>query len=65
MYVYTNTYSLVLLIKVVDISVQDLDEQLDRHGGVHARISHSQGPLQALQNPFAVAVELLVLVSAI
>ena len=26
---YVYTYSLVLLIKVVDISVQDLDEQLD------------------------------------
>ena len=30
--------SLVLLVEVVDVAVEDFDEELDAHGGVHAGI---------------------------
>lgn len=55
-----NTYSIILLVKVIDVTVQDLDEQLDRDRGVHASISHTQGSLQTLEHSLAVSVELLV-----
>lgn len=49
---------LVLLIKVVYVTVQDLHEELDGHGGVHAGIGNTQSALEALENTFAIAVEL-------
>lgn len=51
-----STYLLVLLIKVIYVSVQDLDEKLDRHCGVHASICYPQSPLQALKHALAVSV---------
>lgn len=53
-----NTHGVVLLVKVVDVAVQDLDEELDADGAVHARVGHPQRPLQALEHALAVAVQL-------
>jgi hypothetical protein len=50
--------SLVLLVEVVDVAVEDLNEEFDRHGGVHAGVSDAEGALETLEDAFAVAVEL-------
>jgi len=52
-------YGFVLLVKVVDVSVEDLDEQLDRGGRFHARVCHAERALETFENPLAVAVELV------
>lgn len=41
-----NTYRLILLIKVINISIENLNKQLDRRGRLHARVSNAQGTLQ-------------------
>jgi hypothetical protein len=40
-----GTYSVVLLVEVVHVSVEDLNEQFHRHCGVHAGISHAERTL--------------------
>jgi hypothetical protein len=40
-----GTYSVVLLVEVVHVSVEDLDKQLHRHCGVHAGIGNTECPL--------------------
>lgn len=52
------TYGFVLLVKVVDISIKDLNKKFDRNSRVHASVSDSESSLQALQHTFAVSVEL-------
>jgi len=52
------TYRLVLLVKIVDVAVEDLDKELNRYGGIHARVRHTQGALQTLEHAFAVSVGL-------
>lgn len=52
------TYSIVLLIKVVHVAVQDFDEQLHRNGGIHAGISDTERALQTLEYSFSIAIEL-------
>jgi hypothetical protein len=42
-----RAYRLVLLVEVINVSIEDLDEELDRHGGVHAGVCHPQGALKA------------------
>lgn len=59
------THRFVLLVKVVDVSVEDLDKQLDGRGRLHTRIGHAEGALEAFQNALAVAVELVQQVSTI
>ena len=49
---------LVLLVEVVDVAVEDLDEELDAHGGVHAGVGDAEGALQAFEDALAVAVGL-------
>lgn len=49
---------LVLLVEVVDIAVQDFHKELDGDSGIHAGVSHTECTLEALEDPFAVAVEL-------
>jgi len=39
------TYSFILLVKVVDVLVQDLDKELDRHCGIHAGVGDTEGTL--------------------
>jgi hypothetical protein len=53
----------VLLVEVVNVTVQNLDEELHGNGRVHAGISNTEGTLEALENPFSIAVELLKFVS--
>lgn len=49
---------LVLLVEIVDIAVEDFHKEFDGDGGVHAGVGHTEGALEALENSFAVAVEL-------
>jgi hypothetical protein len=53
------THRFVLLIKIVDVSVENLDKQLDGSGRLHARVRHAEGALETFQDAFAVAVELI------
>ena len=50
--------SFVLLIEVVDVTVEDLDEEFDGDRGVHAGVCDAESPLQTFQDAFAVAVKL-------
>lgn len=52
------TYRLVALVKVVHISIQNLDKQLDGRRRLHARVRHPERALQALKHPLAVTVQL-------
>lgn len=56
-----RAYSIVLLVEVIDIAVQNLNEELDRDCSVHARIGDAESTLQALEHTLPIAVELLVL----
>jgi hypothetical protein len=56
-----RAYGIVLLVEIVDITVQNLDEELDRDCCIHARIGDAESTLQALKHTLAIAVELLVL----
>lgn len=51
-------HGIVLLVKVVDVAVENLDKELDADGRVHAGIGDTEGALQALEDAFAVAVGL-------
>ncbi len=51
-------HGLVLLVKIVNVSIQDFDEEFDGDGGVHAGVGDAEGTLEALEDAFAVAVEL-------
>lgn len=33
-----RAYRLILLVEVIEVSIEDLDEKLDGHGGVHAGV---------------------------
>ena len=44
---FFRAYRLVLLVEVINVSIEDLDEELDRHGGVHAGVCDPQGALEA------------------
>jgi hypothetical protein len=48
-----KTYRFVLGLEIVQILVQDLDEELHVHGGVHAGIGNAQRLLEALQHALA------------
>lgn len=49
-------HSIVLLVEVVYVAVQDLDEKLNGNSSVHAGVSNAKGTLQALEHTLAVAV---------
>ena len=49
---------LVLLVEVVDVAVEDLNEELDRHGRVHAGVGDAERALETFEHALAVAVEL-------
>lgn len=53
-----KTYGFVFLVEIVDVTIQDLNEKLDRHRSVHTCIRDSKGALQALQDAFPVAIGL-------
>lgn len=58
-----TTYSIILLLKVINISVQDLYKEFNRHSRVHAGIGNSQSALQTLKNAFSISIKLLSLVN--
>lgn len=51
-------HGIVLLVKIVDVAVENFDEELDAHGCVHAGVCDAESALEALEHAFAVAVEL-------
>ena len=51
--------SVVFLVEVVDVAVEDLDEELDAHGRVHASIGDAEGALETFEHALAVAVGLV------
>lgn len=53
-----DCHAFVLLIKVIDVAVENLDEQLNGDCNVHAGISNSKGALEAFEHTFAIAVDL-------
>lgn len=53
-----STYGLILLVKVVDVAVEDLNEELHTDRGIHTGVSHPQRTLQALKHTLAITVEL-------
>lgn len=53
-----GSHSFVLLIKVVNVSVQDFDKEFHRHRSVHASIGHAKGSLEAFENTLSVAIQL-------
>ena len=55
---WSQTYRLILLIKIIYISVQNLHEQLYRHRGIHTGIRHTERALQTLEHALAVSIEL-------
>ena len=57
-------YCVVLLIKIVHVAVQDLHEELDGDGGIHAGVGNAQSTLKALENALAVAIGLFIFQSA-
>jgi hypothetical protein len=52
------TYSIVLLVKIVHVAVQDLNKQLHGHCGIHACIGDTERTLQTFEYSFSIAVEL-------
>ena len=58
-----STYRLVLLIKIVDVTVQNLHEKLDGYGGVHASICYSKCSLQTFKHTLAVPIQLMMIIS--
>jgi len=53
-----RTYSLVLLLKVVDVSVQNLNKQFHVRHRVHARVCNLERLLETFQDTLAIAVGL-------
>ncbi len=58
-----KTYGFVFLVKVIDVSVQYLDEELHRYATIHAGVRDAKRSLQALEDTLAIAIELRDLVS--
>lgn len=54
---------LVLLVEVVDVAVEDFHEELDGYSCVHAGICNAEGTLKTLEDSFAIAVELVILLA--
>jgi len=53
-----RTYSFILLVKVVNVLVQDLDKELNRDRCIHAGIGNAKGTLETFEDALTVAVEL-------
>lgn len=53
-----RTYSIILLLKVINISVQNLDKKLNRHSRIHTSICNAKCSLQTLKNTFSIAIKL-------
>lgn len=51
-----GTYGFVLLVVVIHVLVENLDKELNGHGGIHASVCHTESALQAFEDAFAVSV---------
>lgn len=52
----------VALIEIVHVSVEDLDEEFNGYGSVHASVGDAESALETFKNALAIAVELYRLV---
>ena len=52
-----STYRLILLIEIIHISIQNLHKQLHTDSAIHARISHSERPLQTFKHPLPIPIQ--------
>lgn len=53
-----DRHSLILLVEVVDVAVQDLDKKFDRDAGIHAGICNTEGTLETFKDALAITVKL-------
>ena len=53
-----GTCSFILLVKVVDVAVQDLDEQFNGDGCIHASICNTQSPLKTFEDSLSITIKL-------
>ena len=51
-------HGVVLLVEVVDVAIQNLDEEFNGDGGVHAGVCDAQGTLETFEDALAVTVGL-------
>lgn len=49
---------LVLLLEVVYVTVEDFDEELHGHCGVHASVGNAEGTLETFEDTFAITIDL-------
>lgn len=54
----------VALIEIVHVSVEDLDEEFNGYGSVHASVGDAESALETFENALAIAVELYRLVQS-
>lgn len=54
----------VALIEIVHVSVEDLDEEFNGYGSVHASVGDAESALETFKNALAIAVELYRLVQS-
>lgn len=55
---------LVALVEIVHVSVEDLDEEFNGYGSVHASVGDTESALETFKNALAIAVELYRLVQS-
>lgn len=51
-----SRHSLVLLIEIVDVSIEDFDEEFYRDGSVHACIGDAESTLETFEDTFSIAI---------
>jgi hypothetical protein len=54
-----DTYSIILLLEVINITIQNFNKQFNGNSSIHARIGDSESALQTLEDAFPISVELL------
>ncbi len=50
------SYSFILLIKVIDVAIEDLNKELDGNSGVHASICNTKSALKTFQDSLAITI---------
>lgn len=51
-------YRLILLLKIINIAIENLNKELYRYCSVHACISYPESTLQTLKNALAITIQL-------
>lgn len=49
-------HGFVLLVEIVDVSVQDLDKKFNRNRSIHTCIGHPKSALKTLKDSFPIAI---------